>query len=113
MIEDYSTETLLSIINEHIKQATTDETTITVKYLALVGSRVEETNHSESDLDVVVIYDGNVKEDHAHEILNSETLEIDGIKLDFIPYLNRLYELRPGAPKIILYNDEEFRRNLC
>ena len=51
----------------------------------LHGSRLRGTAKNNSDLDVVVQYDGDIREDDLFNILNEEPLEIEGIKVDFNP----------------------------
>ena len=51
----------------------------------LHGSRLRGTAKNNSDLDVVVQYDGNIREDDLFNILNEDPIEIEGIKIDFNP----------------------------
>lgn len=50
-----------------------------------IGSRAFGTAREDSDLDILVEYEGDVKEDAVFNALNAEPLEIMGIKVDFFP----------------------------
>lgn len=53
--------------------------------IEIYGSRGRGTAHDGSDLDVVVEYEGDWKEDAVFNILHEEPLEIDGINVDINP----------------------------
>lgn len=53
--------------------------------MEIVGSRVRGTATPESDLDVVVQYTGELKEDRAQDIFNYERLRLDNIEVDIAP----------------------------
>ena len=68
----------------------------------IVGSRTNGTANEDSDLDVLVEYEGSVREDDLFNALNGEDgLEIDGIKVDINP-------IRPDKSGTI---DEWLERN--
>lgn len=52
---------------------------------AIHGSRGRGTAKPDSDLDVVIEYRGNMKEDGMFNILNEEPLYIDGVRVDVNP----------------------------
>lgn len=54
--------------------------------LCAVGSRIKGYYKENSDLDIALQYEGNMKEDVVFEVLNSDPLIVGGITVDFIPY---------------------------
>lgn len=50
-----------------------------------IGSRAFGTAREDSDLDILVEYEGDVKEDAVFNALNAEPFELLGIKVDFFP----------------------------
>ena len=58
---------------------------VTIKGMALHGSRMRGDARADSDLDVVVEYEGNISEDGLFNILNDEPMYFDGVKVDINP----------------------------
>lgn len=58
---------------------------VTIKGMALHGSRMRGDARADSDLDVVVEYEGNISEDGLFNILNGEPMYFDGVKVDINP----------------------------
>ena len=58
---------------------------ITIDDIAIHGSRTRGTAKPHSDLDVVVAYSGDLREDDFFNLLHEETHEINGITIDFNP----------------------------
>jgi len=56
--------------------------------LRLMGSRVDEGGEPrpDSDLDVLLEYEGNAREDEVFAVFNAPEFELDGIPLDFFPH---------------------------
>ena len=54
--------------------------------LGFVGSRIDGTYTSDSDLDVIIEYEGDYREDDVFNGLNEEPLYIEGVRLDFVPF---------------------------
>lgn len=50
-----------------------------------IGSRAFGMAREDSDLDILLEYEGDVKEDEVFNALNAEPLELMGIKVDFFP----------------------------
>lgn len=50
-----------------------------------IGSRAFGVAREDSDLDILLEYEGDVKEDEVFNALNAEPLELLGIKVDFFP----------------------------
>lgn len=90
-LEHYQTATILVMVREHVEAAVEGLLEyyehIEIVDIVLIGSRVKGTATDESDLDVLVEYRGDVREEGFFESLNSEEdqLEIDGIVVDFNP----------------------------
>lgn len=75
------------ILENHIKEYTGAGDDIRITHLALIGSRVTGTNREDSDLDVAFQYSGEYRSDDVFNALNVEKpLEIEGIRIDFVPY---------------------------
>ena len=58
---------------------------VTIKGMALNGSRKRGDGREGSDLDVVVEYEGDISEDGLFNILNENPIEIEGIRVDVNP----------------------------
>ena len=87
-LEDYSAEELKEIAREYIEDVIAESGfDAEVVDLAIYGSRRRGDGRDDSDLDIVVEYSGNAREDDLFNALNdAETqLEIDGVKVDINP----------------------------
>ena len=58
---------------------------VTIDDIAIHGSRARGTAKPHSDLDVVVAYSGDLREDDFFNLLHEESHEINGITIDFNP----------------------------
>lgn len=58
---------------------------VTIKGMALHGSRMRGDARDDSDLDVVIEYEGNWSEDSLFDLLNEEPVYFDGVKVDINP----------------------------
>ena len=66
------------------------DTDFRIKKMAVVGSRAKGAHTKESDIDVLVEYEGTMEEDHAFNWLNGgldpqDELKIHGIHIDINP----------------------------
>ena len=86
-LENYTKDEIKEISNSHIMQILEDNDLydIEIKGIDIHGSRNRGTAREDSDLDVVVEYDGDMSEDSLFDILNEEPLYIDGIQVDINP----------------------------
>ena len=113
-LEDYSVEEVSDIVRQHIETIAMDMgEEISIIDIRPYGSRARGTAKNSSDLDVVVQYEGDIREDDMFNMLNDEDkLVIDGIEVDINPikaddtgtieeYLDRVY----GYDK---YNDAKY-----
>ena len=88
--DGYSQSEIKSIVQEYIQQKL-DENDISANVvgIAVHGSRVRGNAKENSDLDVVVEYEGDIREDGMFNLLNDddngEALYIEGIRVDINP----------------------------
>ena len=86
-LEDYTVDELKNSLKNDIRQILDDNgfEDIDIVDIDLHGSRLRGTAKNNSDLDVVVQYNGDAREDTLFDTLNETPLEIDGIKVDINP----------------------------
>lgn len=104
-LEGYTVDEVINIAKNHI-QNILEEYGEYADIIAVIpyGSRAKGTAKTDSDLDIVVQYDGDIREDDMFNMLNDEDgkLYIDGIEVDINPiradesgdiedYLGRVY----------------------
>ena len=70
-------------IEAKLEEADVDD--VTIKGMALHGSRMRGDARDDSDLDVVIEYEGNWSEDSLFDLLNEEPVYFDGVKVDINP----------------------------
>ncbi len=103
-LESYSEEELRGIVEEHVRSAIADaDMDAEITGIRFIGSRTTGTARADSDLDVLVEYQGTAREDSLFNVLNDEDnrLVIDGITIDINP-------ITPGKSGTI---EEFMRRN--
>lgn len=81
-LEDYTEQDIKDFVMDHIQEKLGD---VNIKGIALNGSRLRGDSRNDSDLDVVVEYDGDMTEDGFFNAVNEDPLVIDGIKVDINP----------------------------
>lgn len=90
-LENYSEEELIQIVKEKTDEVEVDlrdlngEWHFRVKQITLIGSRTRAAARDDSDLDVLVEYEGDMKEDTVFNILHEDPLYVDGILIDINP----------------------------
>ena len=117
-LENYSVDEIIDITKNHIESILEEYG----EYAEIVavrpyGSRAKGTAKSGSDLDIVVQYEGDIREDDMFNMLNDEDgkLYIDGIEVDINPikaddsgtveeYFNRVYDFDKYSTK---YSDRD------
>lgn len=85
-LKDYTREEIKDLVKNHIEtvmeEAGLDAQVIGVE---IHGSRGRGDARPDSDLDVVVEYEGDMKEDGMFNLLNEDALRIDGVRVDVNP----------------------------
>ncbi len=87
-LESYSEDELRVIVEEHVRSAIADaDMDAEITGIRFIGSRTTGTARADSDLDVLVEYQGTAREDSLFNVLNDEDnrLVIDGITVDINP----------------------------
>lgn len=86
-LEGYTDDEVLSLVRSDIEEKLADAGIdgVTINGMAIHGSRKRGDARVDSDLDVVVEYDGDFSEDALFDILNEKPLEIEGIRIDINP----------------------------
>ena len=87
-LESYSEDELRGIVEEHVRSAIADaDMDAEITGIRFIGSRTTGTARADSDLDVLVEYQGTAREDSLFNVLNDEDnrLVIDGITVDINP----------------------------
>ena len=72
-----------------VKSYVLDKIDIEIINIELYGSRTKEAARKDSDLDILLEYKGNIREDDLFNILNDDPLYIDDIKVDINPITGR------------------------
>ena len=72
-----------------VKSYVLDKIDIEIIDIVLYGSRTKEVAREDSDLDILLEYKGNIREDDLFNILNDNPLYIDNIKIDINPITGR------------------------
>ena len=89
-LENYSYDEIIDLVNDFIMDRIWDSghsaDDIKLTDISLHGSRLRNQAKQESDLDAVVEYDGDIREDDFFDILNDEDpLYIDDVRVDINP----------------------------
>ena len=94
-LEKYSVDEIVSYVENSIEEILEDaglDDEISIKKITVVGSRSRGEAHEGSDLDILVEYDGDFREDALFNILHEEGLDLEGITIDINP-INPRYTL--------------------
>lgn len=88
-LEDYSYKEVCDMVLNHIESALEDNgysaEDLDVVEIQLHGSRLRGTARPDSDLDAVVEYSGDFREDDLFDLLNENPLFIEDIQVDINP----------------------------
>ena len=86
-LETYSTDEINSMARSYIQEKLEENGIydVTIKGLELTGSRKSGTARVDSDLDVVVEFEGDIREDDLFDILNEDPMYIDDVQVDINP----------------------------
>ena len=119
-LEDYSRSDIKAVVSDYIREKLGDNemTDIEIIGAEIIGSRNRGDAKNTSDLDIVVEYKGDVREDTLFDILNEDPLEINGIKVDINPItadktgtLKEYLQQSNKYDKELLNNKNEFLLN--
>ena len=94
-LEGYSVDDVKSYVENSIDEILEDaglSDDITIKNITVVGSRSRGEAHEGSDLDILVEYEGDFREDALFDILHEEGIDLEGIAIDINP-INPHYSL--------------------
>lgn len=84
--EIFKESDLINIVKEDLKVIIEEnDLQIEIDDIEIIGSYTRGENTSESDLDVLVQYSGDISDDSLFNILAEEHLELNGIKIDINP----------------------------
>ncbi|MBQ8940777.1 MAG: nucleotidyltransferase domain-containing protein [Firmicutes bacterium] len=104
-IADTDLDTLEAIMTEIVQgKIDANELDVNIKGLALYGSRSRGLETGNSDIDIVVEYEGDMKEDALFNILNEDEHNFEGLKVDFNP----IREEESGRLSDFLQRSEEY-----
>lgn len=86
-LESYSRKEIKGITRGYIQEKLeeNDLYDVEINDLEIIGSRNRGTAKENSDLDIVVEYTGDIREDDLFNILNEEPMYIDGVQVDINP----------------------------
>ena len=86
-LDGYTEDEVLSMVREDIEEklAADGVDGVRINGMAIHGSRKRGDARPDSDLDVVVEYDGDISEDGLFNLLNDVPLTIEGVEVDINP----------------------------
>ena len=86
-LERYSPDEIKQLTKEYIQEKLyeADLYDVVINGIAIHGSRARGTARADSDLDIVVEYEGDVREDTLFDILNEEPMYFNDIQVDINP----------------------------
>ena len=85
-LENYSREEIIQIIKPYLDDLESEsDGDFRAKEITIIGSRTRGTAKKTSDLDILVEYEGRMREDDAFNALHDEPIYIEDIKVDINP----------------------------
>lgn len=86
-LENYSRKEIKDITRDYIQEKLEENNLydVEINNLEINGSRNRGTAKENSDLDIVVEYTGDIREDDLFNILNEDPMYIDGVQVDINP----------------------------
>lgn len=86
-LENYTVSEIKDLARNYIEETLLENNfdDINIKDIAIIGSRGRGNANTNSDLDIVVEYDGDISEDSLFNILNEDPMYIDDIQVDINP----------------------------
>lgn len=109
-LEDYDVEDIKLGLKNDIANILQENglDNVNIVDLDLHGSRLRGTANNNSDLDVVVQYDGDIREDDLFNLLNEKPIEINGVKIDINPIQENLQDYMKRSNE---YDNEILAKN--
>ena len=110
-LENYSEEDIKNFVKEHfnsmLEGSDIDAKIVDIK---VIGSRVNGNNHKNSDLDVLLEFDGNVSEDGLFNILNNkeDRLFLEGIPVD----INPITKYKSGTIQEFMERNADYEKDM-
>lgn len=103
---------ICDMVKEYIENYTQMyEIDVDFEDIALYGSRSRGLEKDDSDIDIVVQYSGNYKEDYIFSILAEEKLEIEGKKIDINPIKTDISLYLIQAEEYLSHKKEMLKEN--
>jgi predicted nucleotidyltransferase len=86
-LSNYVINDVLNIIMDHLDYIANYLPEIDIVWINLFGSRINGNPRDDSDLDAIIYYTGDIREDDFFNLINNDDnrLWIDGIFIDFYP----------------------------
>ena len=106
VINGKSAEDVEGIVYNYIKEKIEEnDLDVEINDVILSGSRCRGLESNHSDIDIVVEYIGDAREDHLYNVFHEDSFSIDGIKVDINPITEcktgALYEYLPNVEKYL------------
>lgn len=109
----YTCQEILSIVRSDIqhKLQEADIHDITITNIVIYGSRARGDARPDSDLDIVIEYEGNMTEYDLFNLLNEEPLQIEEVQVDINPITKgKSGTLMQYMKRIQLYDTEVLQK---
>lgn len=109
-LESYSKKQIKDITRDYIQEKLEENNLYDVEIndLEIIGSRNRGTAKENSDLDIVVEYTGDIREDDLFNILNEEPMYIDGVQVD----INPINEYDSGTLKKFMERSNKYDKDV-
>lgn len=109
-LESYSKKQIKDITRDYIQEKLEENNLYDVEIndLEIIGSRNRGTAKENSDLDIVVEYTGDIREDDLFNILNEEPMYIDGVQVD----INPINEYDSGTLKEFMERSNKYDKDV-
>ena len=83
-LESYTKDDIIQILKPYLDELESEED-FRVKNITIIGSRTRNQARPDSDLDVLVEYEGTMREDDAFNALHYEPIYVEDIPVDINP----------------------------
>lgn len=89
-IDDMSADDIEQIVRDHVLSCLPE---LCIIDIILSGSRCRHRETNNSDIDIILYYNGNEREDDLFNILHDEEITIDGIPVDINPISSKTTDI--------------------